>query len=122
MSNPPSLEVHAKLIELIAARSREDRYAALLSQPRTSAAHTLIYQVFAWLRDPHPARPARGGRRWAFGLSKSPTATGCMNQRAVWDCWPQFCLEKLLGLIIRHLAQLSSIRRRQVTEFLWTGH
>jgi hypothetical protein len=38
MSKQPSLEeAHAKLIGLIAARGREDRYAALLSRWRSSA-------------------------------------------------------------------------------------
>src|ERR1700757_918253 len=46
MSNPPSLEaVQAKLIDLIGARGREDRYAALLSRSGTLAARQLILQV-----------------------------------------------------------------------------
>jgi hypothetical protein len=40
------LEVRAQIISLIAARGRDDRYAALLSRCRSSPAQTLIRQVF----------------------------------------------------------------------------
>jgi hypothetical protein len=45
------LEVRAQIISLIAAKGRDDRYAALLSQCRTRAAHDLIYRLFGQIAD-----------------------------------------------------------------------
>jgi hypothetical protein len=51
LKQPPLSEVHAEIISLIAARGREDRYAALLSRCRTTPAHYLTRQVFVQIAD-----------------------------------------------------------------------
>src|SRR5215831_1117923 len=62
MSDPPSLEeVHTKLIELIGARGREDRYAALLSKGRTSAAQAMTFDLYRKIAGRRKAASAFGG-------------------------------------------------------------
>jgi hypothetical protein len=46
VKQPALLEARAKIVSLIAARGREDRYAALLSWWRTAAAQNLIYGLY----------------------------------------------------------------------------
>jgi hypothetical protein len=51
VKQPTPLEARAKIISLIAARGREDRYATLLSWWRTAAAHELIYRLYHDIAD-----------------------------------------------------------------------
>jgi|GraSoiStandDraft_41_1057321.scaffolds.fasta_scaffold2253575_2 hypothetical protein len=48
---PTLLEARAQIISLIAARGREDRYAALLSQSRTSAAREMTFGLYSVIAD-----------------------------------------------------------------------